>query len=342
MIRDSDSALSVYKWFIVSVLLVCFGYFTNSCRQSLKALDKKDALTSLKVLNSDLMSMIDSSSTRPEMQALRFLSEQISSPLPFHQDTSKTGPNRITYVFDSHKGIYNWDTTFNAFIKTKDTSVILIHFPLLSSSNSICKLILYDYQEQKARSRGDFPTKAVAKLWIDNAEILNIIHFAKISEDLLSEIKTEISTNDYSFKLNLSRNGTFAEQKGKIMGEISLIAGFHTILNTQFDIDIDYHPPVTYSFETIRIKNKLFNSYLGGTVNYGDISPTAEYYAEEFNRNTQLELIDTDQKALIGKIVLAPVTKVDELDYFVEFADGTQSRLSDNILVLKKLFNLKY
>jgi hypothetical protein len=55
-----------------------------------------------------------------------------------------------------------------------------------------------------------------------------------------------------------------------------------------------------------------------------------------------LELIDTDQKALIGKIVLAPVTKVDELDYFVEFADGTQSRLSDNILVLKKLFNLKY
>jgi hypothetical protein len=286
--------------------------------------------------------MIDSSSTRPEMQALRFLSEQKSSPLPFHQDTSKTGPQRISYLFDSHKGIYNWDTNTSAFFKSKDTSVIVLYFTLPSSPKSICKLILFDYQEQKARSRGDFPTKVVAKLWINKQEILNVTHFAEISEDLLSEIKTEIQTNDYSFKLDLSRKGTFAEKRGKIIGEIKLVAGFQSILNTHMDIDIDYHPPVTYSFQKIQIENKLFNSYLSGTVNYGDISPTAENYAEEFNKNTQLELLDTDQKGLIGKIVLAPVTKADELDYFVEFADGTQSRLSDNILVLKKIFNLKY
>jgi hypothetical protein len=83
---------------------------------------------------------------------------------------------------------------------------------------------------------------------------------------------------------------------------------------------------------------KLFNTKLSGTIDYGSINPSSDKYDQEFNKNTNLELTNSDDKGKIGNIVLSPDGSGGRFDYFIRLSDGSEYRLTDQIMVLKKLF----
>ena len=309
-----------------------------SCRSG-HPLEKKEALDGLKILNGDITGFIYSLSGRQGSKAMVFLMKQASAPLPFLIDTANRPGFIRDFSFSSGKGIYNWDTASRKFLKEKDTTLILIRFPMPGQPLTKCLFFLFDFEFGKTRTKPAFPVKILAKLFAGGKEVLSISHQASISEALISKISSEIKIDSLRGLFELKREGSFAVKSGLLSSAISIQDGFNEVLRSNIDIDIDYHPPFTYSFQHIRIQQKLFNTELSGRIDYGSINPTSNEYDKEFNKNTSLELMDPVDHGIIGNIVLSPAGNEGRFDYFIRFSDKSESRLTDQLPVLQKLFS---
>ncbi len=324
------------RFFFSLTLLLPFLFL--SCSPG-HPLDKKEALNSLKILNGDMIVFIKSLSERRGSKALVFLMKQASAPLPFIIDTTGRPGFVSDFSFSSRKGIYRWDTVSMTFVKEKDTALILIRFPMPGQSGTKCLFFLYDFEFGKTRTKKAFPVKILAKLFAGDKEVLSISHKAGISEEMISKISSEIIIDSLRGLFELKREGSFTVKSGLLSSSISIYDGFNVVLRSNMDIDIDYHPPFTYSFQHIRIQQKLFTTELSGRIDYGSINPTSNEYDQEFNKNTRLELLNQEDHGLIGNIVLSPAGVEGRFDYFIRFSDKSESRLTDQVPVLRKLFN---
>jgi len=319
------------------LLILFLPFLVLSCRNS-HPIDKKEALNSLKVLNGDIIRYINKVSERPGFKALGFLLKQPSAHLPFRSDTSHSTGSVNGFSFNGQKGIYSWDTVSRMFLKDKDTSVILLRFPMPGAPASLCRFYLYKFETGSTRKRPGFPVEIRAKLFIGNKEKLSISHQARISESMISWMSSELKSDSSELLFNMARKGSFADKSGKVNASLRLFEGSKEILRSKLDLDIDYHPPLSYSVRHISIEQKLFATELSGTIDYGSISPTSDQYDLEFNKHTDIEVINTEDRGIIGNIVLSPAGDNGRFDYFIRFSDGSESRLTDQFNVLRKLF----
>ncbi len=319
---------------IIILLVLLF----QSCKQG-HPVDKKEAVNSIKILNSDIISFIYRTSGRPEMKALGFLLKQPSAPIPFHYDSSGGLANIKTFSFEANRGVYRWDTLAKSFIKTKDTSLILIFFPIPGDPASECRFILYNYVIGKTRTKPVFPVKLNASLFIGDKEEITIRHEAVINESMIASMETELKNDSAGLSFYMSRTGSFAAKTGEIKASLRLHEGKSDIMNSTLKCEIEYHAPISYSFSHMSIEQTLFSTELSGTIDYASINPSSDQYNQEFNKYTHLELLNSEDHGIIGKIVLSPVGEDGRYDYFIRFSDGSESRLTEQFIVLNKLFN---
>jgi len=317
-------------------LILVLPFLLLSCKTS-HPVDKTEALNSIKILNADIISFINRSSELPGFKAIGFLLKQPSAPLPFQSDTSGSHGFRHDFSFTAEKGIYKWDTAKRVFVKAKDTSLILIRFPMPGRPGSECSFILYEYETGKTRSKPVFPINIRAKLFTGNKEELNISHRACISEGMISSISSKLNSDSLGFSFEMKRDGSFSVKNGKLNSSLLILEKGKEIMRATLNVLIDYHPPLSYSVQKISIEQKLFNTELSGTIDYGSINPSSDNYDQEFNKNTRLELSNSDDKGTIGNIVLSPDGNSGRFDYFIRLSDGSEYRLTDQIMVLKKL-----
>lgn len=321
--------------FFLSLIFVSSLF--SSCKTG-HPVDKKEALNRLKILNSDIISFIHRSSEQPGLKALGFLIKQTSAPLPFRYDSSGVPGFSKGYLFEAARGIYSWDTASRSFQKLKDTSIILIRFPMPDQDQVQCKFFLYSYSTGKTRTRPSFPLDVRAALFMGDKKVISILHQAKIDESMIASVNTELKTDSAELSFSMSRNGGFSVKNGEIIARLLLQEGETVIINSELNCKIDYHPPVSYSVSYIRLKQTAFSTELKGTIDYASISPTSNQYDKEFNKFTRLELASSEDHGIIGNIVLSPVGNNGRYDYFIRFSDGSESRIADQLLVLQKLF----
>lgn len=319
-------------------LILILPFLVLSCKTG-HPIDKKEALNSLKILNSEIISFVYKLSEQPGLKALGFILKQPSVPLPFRSDTSSGSGIIKNFSFAGKKGIYCWDTVNRMFLKKKDTSLILIRFPMPGLKGSECRFFLYDYEVEETRTKPELPVTIRAKLFIGDKEELSISHQAHISEAMISWISSELKSDSTEVLFNMNREGSFAVKSGKLNSNLRILEGGKEIMRSKINLDIDYHPPLSYSIRHISIEQKLFTTELSGTIDYGSINPTSNQYDQEFNKYMHLELSDSDDHGIIGDIVLSPVGDNGRYDYFIRFSDGSECRLTEQILALKKLFN---
>ncbi|MCX6282188.1 MAG: hypothetical protein NTU51_09510 [Bacteroidetes bacterium] len=294
----------------------------------------------MKILNSDIISFIYRSSEKQGFKALKFLLQQPSNPLPFLIDTSKRPGFNKNFSFTGSKGIYCWDATNQMFIKKKDTSLIIIRFPMPGQANQECRFFLYEFETGKTRTRPEFPVKIRAKLYIGNREEFSLSHQARISETMIASICTKIKSDSTDISLTLNREGSFAVKRGNLNINLRVLEAGKEIMVSAIKMEIDYHPPISYSINHIRIEQNLFSTELSGKINYGKINPTSNEYNEEFNKNTDLKLLNSDDRDIIGNIILSPSGVDGRFDYFIRFSDGSESRLKDQLMVLQNLLKI--
>lgn len=323
------------KLFYTVILLTFFSCDTH------RSLSKTESENYLKALNSDMVNMTDEASGRPEIKAIKFIWKQRTSPVPFKSDSSSNIFETKPYRFEDHLGVYVWDQHFNEFIKVRDTSLIYMLFPLPGDPTKNVVFRLQYFVAQKTNSRPDFPVSVSSSIVINQKQELEILHHAIISEGLLSGMETKINGNGYALSFNLNREGSMKEESGRITSRVRFSIGTDTILNSDLDADINYHPP-TYSLQFIRLNQILFNTELSGTIDYGAINPTSKEYTKEFNKFCNMVLYTAKTTNKIGKVILSPVNNADQNDFYIEFNDGSTNCLSNYLLLLKKLLDLKY
>ena len=161
---------------------------------------------------------------------------------------------------------------------------------------------------------------------------------AGIADDLPLVIDTRIETNDSKSGASLkrSRNG----DSGKMDVVLFFEYEGHRFIDAETDALIGYSP-MGYFFRDIHFCIRLFNHLITGTINYGKIDPTARDYADSFNSNSDIQILELPGKYLVGNLVLEKVNQGELLDYFVRFTDGTKVRVSEYLPFLDKLLNIK-
>lgn len=318
---------NVYLVFAFLMLVSCKG----------KILDPQEADRSMKILNSNLMNLLSTGSEKPEYQALAFLFNLEDSPLPFHKKKNPVAPDTVIYNIEKNKGNYIWDADSNTFKKTENADHISLNFPLAISGVNTIRFDLIQYKSQAYSSRPDLPVLVDAIICDANRQIASIKHTANITNNLPENISTAIKGLDYEAGFELRR--TQIKKDGKLKIDLFLKSKGFDVISGNVDAAIEYSRQ-GYFFKTINFYLKLHDHHVTGTINYGEINPTAADYIDSFNSHSSIILYEGKNE--VGKIVLNKTDNKELLDYFIKFSNGSETLLSTYIPVLKKLLNLKY
>lgn len=323
------------------LLVLPMMIFNATCKNE-HALDKKEAVNNLKILNSDIVNFIDKASEWNEIKAMEFLLKQSSSPLPIRKETSSEFYKHPVYSYQKNLGIYDWDFERGAFVKQKDTSVIVLNFTLGDRTKTFCKFFLLAYEAHDFKSKPEFPVRIEAKLMVNDKEELSISHQATVKEDLPAEVNTKIHGAHFDLLVHLTREGDFSAKNGILKGNIDFHANGERAVKAECKIKIVYHPPVNYSFQNIQFRLRVFESEVSGAIDYSKIYPAGNYNAAEFSSASNIVMKNLESDRIIGNIVLSPDDNSDNLDFFIRFSDGSQTKLSDYIIALNKILNYKF
>jgi hypothetical protein len=332
--------LKTYHTIIIKAIYALLFFVLLFCSGE-KKLSRDEANDCLKILNSDLVNLADNASEMAELKALRFLRNEKSAPLPFKNDSATNVFNRKEYYFEENTGVYCWNSNRRYFEKVRDTSVISLHFPSAGSLINNVHFLMSTYKTQKINSRPDFPIDVQATISIDDRELFNLIHEARIDENLPRSIHTITEGSNYKVEFDMDRLGKAADKTGIMNMKMVMSVPGKEIIHSEFTVGINYHNP-TYSVKDIKVEQEFFGIQLKGTIDYEKINPTSNAYAEEVNRHSSLILRRKSDGAVIGRLVMGELPRKDQLDYFIRFSDNSEELLSNYILPLKKILNLKY
>jgi hypothetical protein len=320
---------------IVAVVLVSF-VLSCSSRQVLK---KDAAMDCLKILNGDLINLLNNAAERPEIKALKFLFSQESAPFPYMMDSLHKSAGIKEFNFKDRTGIYSWNEISKEFKKTGDTAVIVILFPLPGDAVHKVEVLISDFSQGIISSRTDFPILINAVLLIDGEEALAISHIAAIEDKLPLSVNSSVIGKGYSFNFNFLRNGKISGKSGSINANFSFIAGFTEEIQSHFKADILYNGN-TYSYKKILFDQKMFDTSINGIIDFGKINKAGSYTIDDFNKNSTIVVSSIKYKKEICAISLCKLPGNSINNYCMVFSDGSAMPIGDQFVSFDKLLNL--
>jgi len=299
-------------------------------------MDREEAIRSLKVLNSDFTNFFTRTGEMEELQALRFLWDHDSVPLPFPQEKYSAGHPWSPYDFGASRGVYVLDSLQGLFLPTGADSMVRLRFSTADFNES--EFVLENYRAATLSSRPDFPLEMKARLHLNGQERLVISHTAVVEDDLPLQILTKVHTPEsaWNYSLHRTRDG----DNGSLDMETSLAQKGFTFIDAHMNALVGYSA-MGYYFRDISFTIKAFDHLIEGTIHYSQIDPTARDYARSFNSNSEIFIMELPGRKVAGKLILAPTPQGDLLDYYIRFADGHQVHVSEYLPFLNQLLNMK-
>ena len=310
--------------FAISLLLF-------SCSSAYK---KEDAIRSLKVLNSDILNILTVTSELTEIQALKFLYNQVNSPIPFKKSEFKV--DNSAFKMKNLKGTYIWNPKLNDFDFKKDKDFIDVYFQLDGMENIFFQIL--NYESEPYSSKPDFPTKIIIKILEGTKEKLVINHVGKAKDNLPEFMETTIKGDGYDLIVRFKR--TKESGDGTIDMYCCIKKGLITIIDAKILAKISYSQQGFY-YNYIEFKSEVFNHTIAGAIDYKNIEPTSTSYAESFNKNSTIEIFESSNTK-VGDIILASTGVNDLQEFKIQFKNKDQVLLKEYLPALDKLYNLKY
>lgn len=318
------------------VVLTLIIAILGSCSKSTYQYD--EAIRSLKVLNSDMTNFFSTASERDEFKALNFLWENPSAPVPFQKEKFTAGKPFQNYDFELKKGVYVWDSISSSFRKTDNSENVEINFAVAGIDSNF-RFIIASFAAEEISSRPRFPVNVNAGLWKGANRQLEIIHTAKIADDLPLKLNTTVRGSDFSGNAEFER--TRKNDRGKVKFMLKLEKEKTSFITLWINAEIGYGS-TGYYFEKIDFESRLFGHLIKGFIDYGNINPTSEDYVKSWNENTNIEMFEIPFNRKVGNIVLGKTGNGDLQDYFIRFSNGKQELLSGYLPFLKKILDFKY
>ncbi len=305
-----------------------------------RSYDQTEAIRSLKVLNTDLTNLFLAANELPETEALRFLWDQPTAPIPFPNEKFSYDKPYLSYSFETTKGVYTWDSISNSFIRESDYPEVSVLFS--GQSFNEANFRISEFESLALSSRPEFPVLMEAVMIIDKQQKLRISHTASIADELPLTINTKISGTNYEFTESFNRTRIRDEEgdKGTISSQFIMSYDKDQIIDFSLQSTICYSTMGFY-FDKIDFDIQLFGHTISGKIDYGMIDPTAEDYAKSFNRNSSIEIFEGPLRRKVGRIILASVKDGELLDYHIRFSNNKEELLSDYLPIINKILNIK-
>ena len=301
-------------------------------------LTRNEAENALKVLNSDMVNLMDGSKNDPGIKTAFILYKRSVLPFPFLQNFLGRKPaDQASDHKNKRKASFLDACRGDSFGKTDETSHEYL-YPKDGELEVDSRLVVTAYKEIELESRPAFPIEFGCLLYLEEQLHMAVNHNARISDSLPEHICTTIEGTNYSchFKLDRSRK----EDTGDLEISVDLAVSGASILQLRINAGLAYHDP-GYSFRSVHINSELFGKTLLGKIDYYKINPTSHDYAGSFNINSDLRIFNENHKK-IGDIVLAPEEQANKLDFAIRFSNGSSGMLKEYLLPLRELLNFKY
>jgi hypothetical protein len=236
-------------------------------------------------------------------------------------------------------GKYQWNNSTATFYRTSAGPAYTFTYPDAGLLCENTRLVVEAYEDIVTRAHRRFPTILQAALYLDNIQRLAVEHRAVLEEGLPSVMETRIEGDTYSVSVGLGRTRT--AQKGKLNLKVDLAHKLRSLITLDLRADLLYHDP-GYSAQSIEIDLHILGKRIVGHIAYGDIDPTSAHYVRDFNRRSNLLLLD-DHGDIIGDILLAyDDVAHNTQDFAVRFSDGSTAMLKQYVLPFDALMNLKF
>ncbi len=324
------------KQLIFKLNVILFLCVLSSCKS--KKYNYDESVRSLKILNSDLVNFFNAISEKKEFEAMTFLWNYPSSPVPFKKEEFTVGKPEEVYDFEKLKGKYVLNPETQEFTRVEESGEIEISYTL-PKSDFECLFIITSFKHEEITSRPKFPVDVNVKLLSEGKESLRIRHHATVEDDLPKELTTVLEQDDFLAKVTFSR--TREGDLGRIQFNLDCSIKGSSFVTVKITAGVGYSS-MGYYFKKIEMDNRLFNHELKGVVHYDKIDPTSGDYVDSWNTNSEIEIFELPMKVKVGNVVLGKTGNNELQDYFIRFSNGQEELLSSYLPYLDRLLNFKY
>ena len=205
-------------------------------------LEKLDGMRDLSAISAvqDFMSIMNASST-PEASLKKALTDVVSPIAQLNKkvlsltklDEQSISMSELATLFNQNAGIYTYDPTNEAFVKTESATTITYFFPIGASQTNNGKIIIDNFSEQLSTNpeRQDaFPKTLQIKLIKDNVNLFSFSWNATYNIDM---IPTNLTAN-FSFKEGYEFNQNLTSSASTITWNMAYKLNNSTILSSKF------------------------------------------------------------------------------------------------------------
>ncbi|TRX56221.1 hypothetical protein FNH22_16415 [Fulvivirga sp. M361] len=237
------------------------------------------------------------------------------------------------FDFEGNKGIYDWDAEAEEFVKSQESSdIIVINFPAGESETNNVSLRINDYTEKAIEEEDDFfpgeidiyyvPTKISAELSVDETVQIKL-DFAASYNTIGDPVSGNASLflNPYNFTVNFDDS-----QSASATLSASITEGDAVI--TSADLTVTFQSADKEEVKEASGFVQYMNIKLQGNINAQELDTEDEDV--DVNEFINLELFDGANK--VGDIVIEEEEDEDgyeeEVPYVV-YADGSKEKLED-------------
>jgi hypothetical protein len=224
------------------------------------------------------------------------------------------------FDFNENKGVYEWNDELQSFVRTGNSDVITIKFPLQNSSTNNGQLILKAYSEvevynEEYEETTYEPALLNAELYVDNAKVASLYLEVEWT-DAGFPVKASIMATVTPFKLNVEFSDKDATSS---YINISLLRNTETLVSTSFTAKYKNNSKDEESLTGVDGFIQVKNLKVQGSVNLEEASKTEV----DWNKVVKAALYDDNQK--LGDIVF--VEEQDGFETYLQYADGSKEKL---------------
>jgi hypothetical protein len=319
--------------FILIQLLVLFS---GACKQPLP---KDEAEKHLRAFDNELISFMNGLQGTRSFLILEEIFAVKDLPLPFFAHHS-LNPGKIQkFDFETHKGVYEFDSIGNTFKLSGNSDSIVILYRQSKTIAQPVKLIMTDYNEEASSSSLMFPTSINASLYIGDKRTVHISHIARVEHQLPLEGKFEIVFENFYLHADLSSRlrKDFANLTFNFTANRDTEQKIHWLLKSKVGMADDG----VFLIRSLSSHISVFPLFVEIDVDNDAISSDAVDLMNEYNQHSNIEVFRLKDLRKVGRVELKTREASDKLNYALYYEDGSFVFIEDILLTFKQILNIK-
>lgn len=243
------------------------------------------------------------------------------------------------FVFNDHKGIYDYDPGSHSFLRVAPSDSILIFFPVHSGTDTMATLIITSYSEDSTQLDMAYPTVINGCINLGDKQVLTIEHHGSVIHGFPVSGDMRMEFPPFLFLMKLQTK--LYRDHAKMNLDMNLSNHTKDVFLWTINSGISVADDGSLKYNSVTMDFRMYPVRIEARVNYGRIDPYSTRFVRDFNRNSSIQIVSLTNDRFIGQIELEEMAGRGQLNIGVHFRDGSVVFMEDVIITFRKLVNMK-